>query len=371
VEENFRVLCRLHDEGRDNIWSYYVHNLARPVWLSRPENRVDVLIGNPPWLSYRHMPTEMQVRFRQMSQDRHLWHGRDVATHQDLSGLFIARSAQQYLTAGGIFAFVVPNAVLDRDYFAGFRAGHYPDSVEPIAVKFTGSWDLRWLRPHFFPRGSAVVFGRRSTATATSLPTATELWSGRLPRGSDTWAAVEGHVTRVVGLATEAAAEGSAYVVPNSATARRPTLACCSWFVKAGPLGLASGRRAVRSARSSTEKDPWKLLPDRQGVIEAEFVRPVLLGESVLPYQVLRAREAVLPLESEALLDGDHSHLDRYPGLADWWRDAEQQWLTHRSSARLTLRERLDFRGALRTSCQHRPSVSSTERRACTSPLHS
>jgi SAM-dependent methyltransferase len=348
IEENFRILCRLHDEGRDHIWSYYVRNLARPIWLSRPENRVDVLVGNPPWLSYRHMPADMQVRFRQMSQDRHLWHGRESATHQDLSGLFIARAAQQYLTSGGAFAFVVPNPVLDRDYFAGFRGGYYPDPVEPVAVEFTGSWDLRRLRPHFFPRGSGVVFGRRSTSGAAPLPTVTERWSGRLPRGADTWAAVQNHITREPGATAEEIAEGSPYgpgfgqgatIVPRVLFMIRPQ--------PAGPLGLAAGRRAVRSTRSSTEKAPWKSLPDHQGVVEAEFIRPVLVGESVLPYRVLPPREAVLPLEGDTLLDGSHSHLDQYPGLADWWRSAEQQWLTHRSSPRLTLPERLDFRRGL------------------------
>jgi hypothetical protein len=46
-------MCRLHDEGRDHIWGYYIRNLARPMWLSRDKNRVDILIGNPPWLAYR------------------------------------------------------------------------------------------------------------------------------------------------------------------------------------------------------------------------------------------------------------------------------------------------------------------------------
>ncbi len=161
VEENYRLLCRLNDEGRDHIWSYYIRNLARPAWLARPENRVDVLIGNPPWLSYRYMPEDMQISFRQMSETRQLWHGREVATQQDLSALFVARTAQQYLSEGGSFAYVMPNAVLDRRYYAGFRAGYYPDTKDPIAVKFTGSWDLRRLRPHFFPRGAAVDF--RST----------------------------------------------------------------------------------------------------------------------------------------------------------------------------------------------------------------
>jgi len=50
-------MCRLHDEGRDYIWGYYVRNLAHLVWLARSENRVDILSGNPPWLAYLHMPT--------------------------------------------------------------------------------------------------------------------------------------------------------------------------------------------------------------------------------------------------------------------------------------------------------------------------
>jgi SAM-dependent methyltransferase len=36
IERTFKTMCRLHDEGRDHIWGYYVRNLARPLWLSRP-----------------------------------------------------------------------------------------------------------------------------------------------------------------------------------------------------------------------------------------------------------------------------------------------------------------------------------------------
>ncbi|MGH3905547.1 MAG: N-6 DNA methylase [Pseudonocardiaceae bacterium] len=197
VEENYRLLCHLHDEGRNHIWSYYIRNLARPAWLSRPDNRVDILIGNPPWLAYRYMPEDMQIAFREMSETRQMWHGRQVATHQDLSALFVARTAQQYLIDGGSFAFVMPNAVLDRGYYAGFRAGNYPDAKDPIAVNFTGSWDLRRLRPHFFPRGAAVVFGRRSTTQfGTPLPLDTIQWTGQIPRGTDTWDEVREYINQ-------------------------------------------------------------------------------------------------------------------------------------------------------------------------------
>jgi SAM-dependent methyltransferase len=351
ISESFGVLCRMHDDGNDHIWSYYIRNLVRPVWLGRAENRVDVLIGNPPWLSYRHMPSDMQDAFYHMSDDMGLWHGKTVATHQDLSGLFVARAAQQYLTIGGSFAFVVPNAALDRGYFKGFRSGRYPDPDEQTTVAFTGSWDLRRLRPHFFPRGSAVVFGSRTAAKAVPLPAETERWKGTLPRSAHTWAEASPYMTRqsaTLAVSDDDAGDASPYGSRFSAGAT--IFPHVLFFVQPQPanqLGLGAGRRAVQSARSSNEKPPWKNLPDMKGVVETEFVRPVLLGENVIPYRILPARDAVLPVEGKQLLDGEHPHLDLYSGLAEWWRHAEQQWNDHRSSERFTLRERLDFRHGL------------------------
>jgi len=48
VEDTYGVLCDLYDQGRNHIWGFYIRNQSRPTWLSRPENRVDVLVGNPP-----------------------------------------------------------------------------------------------------------------------------------------------------------------------------------------------------------------------------------------------------------------------------------------------------------------------------------
>ncbi|WP_439943340.1 N-6 DNA methylase [Streptomyces sp. BBFR115] len=358
----FRILCELVDEDRNHIWSYYVRNLARPMWLSMADNRVDVLIGNPPWLSYRHMPKEMQKRFKEMCQSRELWRGEEVATHQDLSGLFIARAIQQYLAEDGTFAFVVPNPVLDRPYWSGFRAGDYPDPNEPVRVEFTGSWDLRRLRPHFFPRGSAVVFGRRMAAGVGAaaqgndpvpLPKTTQRWTGKIPATAHDWKRVRGWVTRetaelkyvgedLISSPYRSRFWQGATIVPR-----------VLFFVEqqqAGPLGLGSGRVRVRSTRSNTEKKPWKDLPDQEGVVEKQFVRPILLGESVLPYRLLSTRKAVLPIEgSNTLLHGGHDHIDRYPDLAKWWRNAEELWLEHRSSERLTLLERLEFHRGMST----------------------
>lgn len=348
---NFSVLCGLVDEGRDHVWSYYVRNLARPMWLSRPENRVDVLVGNPPWLSYRNMPREMQERFKELSQERGLWHGNESATHQDLSGLFIARAIQQYLSEDGRFAFVVPNAVLDRPYFAGFRSGRYHAPSESVEVVFTGSWDLRRLRPHFFPRACGVVFGRRTgVRTAEPLPTFTEQWTGKVPRDAHDWQAAAPLLARepatltLVGDSLIESPYGPRFSQGASIVPRM------LFFVEErgiSLLGTADGSTLVHSERSNTEKAPWKNLPGVNGAVENEFLYPVLLGESILPYRVLPPRTVVLPLEGRTLMGSQHPDLDLHPGLADWWRSVERLWNTNRASERLTLLEQLDFRRKL------------------------
>jgi len=153
IAGTYQVMRELHDTGRDHIWGYYVRNLARPVWLSRPANRVDVLVGNPPWLSYRYMPPAMKADFRAMSTARRFWAGAAVATHQDLSALFVARAVEQYLTEAGTFSFVTPLAVLTRKQFAGFRTGAWsPERHDIVTADLTGGWDLHAVKPSFFPR---------------------------------------------------------------------------------------------------------------------------------------------------------------------------------------------------------------------------
>ncbi len=162
LDTTFRTLCDLHDEGRDHIWSYYVRNLARPWWLALPKNRVDALVGNPPWLAFRFMTEAMQKAFRDYSDERGLWHGAKVATHQDLSGLFLVRAVERYLKIGGRFAFVMPNAAIDRGQYKGLRTGRYKRRIRRIPWRSRSS-----------PPGTSAGSGR------TSSPAGRPCWSAR------------------------------------------------------------------------------------------------------------------------------------------------------------------------------------------------
>src|SRR5260221_1351434 len=347
IEATFKSMCRLHDEGRDHVWGYYVRNLARPMWLSRESNRVDVLIGNPPWLTYNNMTPDMQAVFRRMSERRGLWAGAELATQQDLSGLFVARAAQLYLRKGGRLAMVLPNAALDREHYSAFRSGDFPDPVEHLSIQFDGSWDLRRIRPHFFPRAAGVVFGRREE-TSRPLSDYTIVWSGRVKVTNAPWSHVRGEIVRTPGrlqrIDRSQQSSHESYFTQGASIVPRYL-----FFVVPktnGPLGLPAGKVAVTSLRSANEKKPWKNLPDAEGVIESEFVRPVLTGDTLLPYRTSEPLLSVLPCSSLRLLRGA-GEIEMYPGLEQWWRHAEETWIANRTSDRMSLFERLDYQSTL------------------------
>ncbi len=98
LAETYGRLQALYLAGRDGIWTFVLRNLVRPVWLSRDEQRADVLIGNPPWIVYRHLSPGMKERLREGLGAYDLWVGGSLATQQDMWALFWARGAERYLT---------------------------------------------------------------------------------------------------------------------------------------------------------------------------------------------------------------------------------------------------------------------------------
>lgn len=358
LRDTFRLLADLHAQGRDSIWGYFVRNQVRPLWLSMATRRVDVLIGNPPWVAYRYMTAGMQEQFRRFCKDRNLWHGKKMATQQDLVGLFIVRAVEKYLNDGGTFAFVTPLAVLSRQQYGGFRAGNWGPSLRG---SLTELWDLEKVRPKndLFPVPAAVIFGHRDTrqmgVEQPDVPhgtTSTKLVVTGL-RDASGWAATRSALTfteapnRQIGQAVEG--EGSAYreVVTNGATLYPRSLLFVVEEAAASRLGMSAGRASYRSMRTSQEKAPWKKLPDLTGVIERRFLFDVHLGSTVTPFRPLAPWRAILPIEKGILLNEENvPNADRT--LAQWWNQASEMWESHRAPAtRLSLWGQINYQSKL------------------------
>ena len=71
--------------------------LRRPISLSKPEQQADVLVGNPPWIVYRHLSAGMKHPLREALRSYQLWVGGNLATQRDMCARFWARGAERYL----------------------------------------------------------------------------------------------------------------------------------------------------------------------------------------------------------------------------------------------------------------------------------
>src|SRR5207344_310594 len=112
-------------QGRDSVWTYVARNLSRPLALAFGAGWANVVVGNPPWVAFRHMSSDLQKRFRELAKGERVYIGGKFTTQNDLCALFVVRAVALYLRAGGRIAFVLPLAALTRGQFERLRSGSF------------------------------------------------------------------------------------------------------------------------------------------------------------------------------------------------------------------------------------------------------
>ena len=356
LRETYEAMRRLREEGRDHIWGYVIRNLARPVWLASEAEKADVVIGNPPWVSFRYMSDDYQTRFRKECEAAQLWVGGNVATHQDLSAYFYLRSALLYMRRTGRIALVMPYAAMSRRAYAKFRRCEVAQlgRIE-FRLRFTTAWSFGPNVQPLFPVPSCVLFADLHNGPDTALlPERVTAFSGALPRRDANESEAESNLSEEdEPWPPEAAYEGGSPYrdsFRNGATLWPRRLVLVT-RVSTGILAPNPQFPLLRGRTGSQDKRPWNELEPPQGVVEAEFIRPTLLGESIAPYRVLVPQDAVIPWDRERreLLDSDRAAAQGYPKLSQWLHKTEALWRQHRTS-NLSLLEQCDYYRKL--SCQ-------------------
>ena len=114
----------LHAADRNHVWAYYIRNMIRPAVIA--EEKVDRIIGNPPWLTYGQSADIIREELRGMSEKRYqIWAGGKLAPHQDIATLFYTRCAELYAKMGAKIGMVMPHSALRAGQHLKWRSGHY------------------------------------------------------------------------------------------------------------------------------------------------------------------------------------------------------------------------------------------------------
>jgi hypothetical protein len=345
--KTYTVFDDLRRQGRDSVWTYVARNLSRPLALAFGTGWANVVVGNPPWVAFRHMSEDLQKRFRELAKAERVYVGGKFATQNDLAALFTVRATALYLRSGGRIAFVLPLAALTRGQFDVFRKG----SFSGARIGWEEAWTMNDDVQPLFPVPSCVVFGRRR-AISQAMPETVRSYSGTLPLRDATEEIADRCLTVVENAPKPAEGQftgGSVYRAAfRQGATLVPRMLCFVERQIVGRLGGDPTAPYVVSRRSPQEKKPWKFLPAIEHRVEAEFLRTVLLGESILPYRIFKPFEGVVSAMPDGnVLDAQAAANRGYSGLHGYMSVAENVWNTNSESGAMTLVERWNYHNEL------------------------
>ena len=294
----------LHAADRNHVWAYYIRNMIRPAVIA--EEKVDCIIGNPPWLTYGQSADIIREELRGMSENRYqIWAGGKLAPHQDIATLFYTRCAELYAKPQAVIGMVMPHSALRSGQHLKWRSGTYrrrqDRNAQSVNLNFKTQepWDLDNVVPDFFPMPASVVFAEYGGAghSAALAPATVQVWRGN-------WEEDYAGITRPSeALHHDDGKFKSPYAELSS---QGPTIYDRRlFFVETIPhtaMLPAVNTTNVRPRLSSQDKITYKGQLNRlEGVVSNDHIFDVYLGECIAPYVALDPLKATLPVHRSTM----------------------------------------------------------------------
>ena len=294
------TMGKLHAADRNHVWAYYIRNMIRPAVIS--EEKVDCIIGNPPWLTYGKSADIIRAELRSMSEQRYqIWAGGKLAPHQDIAALFYTRCAELYARNGSVMGMVMPHSALRTGQHLKWRAGTYrrkgPRNAQSVNVNFKvhEPWDLDNVVPDFFPMPASVVFAEYTPGEQGRplAPGTVQMWRG------DWKDAYDGITRKSESLHHDDGKFKSPYAELSS---QGPSIVDRRlFFVETIPHSVklpAANTTNVRPRQGGQDKVTYEgQLGQLEGVVSNDHLFDVYLGECVAPYVALDPLRAALPVD--------------------------------------------------------------------------
>ncbi len=133
----FEMLRDLHEKKLDGVWAHVIEQSFAPRVLQP----VDIVVGNPPWISWKNLPQVWQDRSESTWSRWGLWQtkARGQGTPMgDISSLLLARAIATY-APHGIVALLLPEGILVNE--PGGRA------IRRCRLRDTSGQVTQWFRP--------------------------------------------------------------------------------------------------------------------------------------------------------------------------------------------------------------------------------
>ena len=338
-----QTLLEFIKKPEDTIWAYVLRNQYKPTFLRKG---FDVLLGNPPWLSFRFVEKgkyQDYLKHLIVKECRLLEGAGHLVPHLELGTLFFVRCSDLYLRPKGKIGFVLPRSIFTAD-----QHDHFRRSDTRSNTTLTEVWDLDEVSP-LFEVPAAVAFADLVSPRTEVL--AGQTFSGQLRRKNASMQEArqqlqirkaEVHIVKqgarsYLSTNKEKISRARSYYQPffkEGATIVPRNF----WFVEFRPqpqLGIDPRRPFVATDPRAEEeaKEPYKG-SHVEGPVESEFLYATLLSTDLLPFGQFGYRPVVLPVTEDAhgfhLLTVALARDKGFLGLADWLTKTQEAWVSRR-----------------------------------------
>ena len=365
------ALAQLIRNHENSIWSFIIRNSYRPAML---RGSFDVLVGNPPWLSYRYLADpeyQAEIKKRAVEDYRIAPNKQKLMTQMELATVFVAHSMGWFAAKGARLGFVMPRSILSGDQHENLRLRKYSWRCR---MRLTGYWDMKGVAP-LFNVPTCVLFAEESEETGSAedvMPV--KEWAGKLDDRDCPWPVAQKKLSyhdatgRVIYLAKRSAFStlaGAAKPGVSSGYAARFSQGAtivprCFCFVRSrlsfpvDPDGLYWAETDAEQLKLA--KKPWDDV-HLSGQVEGRFFHYTVLAGQILPFILSAPSTIVIPLASDGsrpeVWDAAILKQKGYREFGRWMEEAERIWTQKREkkASGLSLHQWLDYQGKL--TAQH------------------
>jgi len=344
--ETSKAMAELIKENKDTVWAFILKNIYKPLFLK--SQKFDIVIGNPPWLSYRYVEsTDYQTFLKELIlKDYNLLSSEraELITQMELATLFLLRASDLYLKKDGTISFVMPRSVFVSDQHHNFRNGSYTPKM-----KITKLVDLEDVEP-LFRVPSCVITAKNGKP---KYPVEGIVFEGALPqRNSKLDEALKClkqtkkefeyyeigqrsfFESRDFEKVLKAIEKGQRSHYYEKFTQGATVVPAQFWFVEPvvhPKLGIDPTKPRLKTSQRAIDRaKPEYADVSLEGEVESKFLYHVVTGSELAPFCTTSLPIAVLPIEPHGstyhIVRSDEAQRKGYSGLKKWLLNVEEVW---------------------------------------------
>ncbi|MCV0400161.1 MAG: N-6 DNA methylase [Nitrosarchaeum sp.] len=343
--ENYNTLIELIDEERDSIWIYIMKNGYKPISLTH--QKVDFIVGNPPWITMAKMKNEHYQNFLKNSTE---YYGladpkkTEQYPHMELASLFFCIVTDIYLKSEGKIGFVMPRSILVASHHRNFIKFNKPN------MKLEKIIDCENVSNLFKVPCCSII---ASKGSETKYPVTSINLKGKISKKNSSLE----EANKILSVDVSKYEPFSLDVKPSDyyeyfyqGATIVPRNLYFVQLVQDPFMGINPQTPTVKSNEKNVTQPPWNKITI-QSAIESNFLFASLLGEDVVPFGHKEFRLVVLPIlieKDKHILLENHSEFQQRSFLAasTYFEEVETKWQNNATdkSKRMTPYQRLNFR---------------------------